>query len=64
MSAGSVLLMTGRRKCTDLGGLFQSMPVTAACGIVGAAAISSFPLTSGFVTKSMISRGRGRRASF
>ena len=27
MSAGSVLLMTGKRKCTDLGGLFQSMPV-------------------------------------
>ena len=56
MSAGSVLLMTGRRKCTDLGGLFQSMPVTAVCGIVGAAAISSFPLTSGFVSKSMISQ--------
>jgi multicomponent Na+:H+ antiporter subunit D len=56
MSAGSVLLMTGRRKCTDLGGLFQSMPVTAVCGIVGALAISSFPLTSGFVSKSMISQ--------
>jgi multicomponent Na+:H+ antiporter subunit D len=56
MSAGSVLLMTGRRKCTDLGGLFRSMPVTAICGIVGAAAISSFPLTSGFVSKSMISQ--------
>ena len=55
MSAGSVLAMTGRRKCTDLGGLFQSMPITAACGIVGALAISSFPLTSGFISKSMIS---------
>ncbi len=56
MSAGSVLLMTdGRRKCTDLGGLFQSMPLTAVCGIIGALAISSFPLTSGFVSKSMIS---------
>jgi multicomponent Na+:H+ antiporter subunit D len=53
MSAGSVLYMTGKRKCTDLGGLFQSMPVTAVCGIVGALAISSFPLTSGFVSKSM-----------
>ncbi len=56
MSAGSVLLMTGRRKCTDLGGLFQSMPVTTWCGIIGAASISSFPLTSGFVSKSMISQ--------
>ena len=53
MSAGSVLLMTGKRKCTDLGGLFQSMPITAAHGIVGALAISAFPFTSGFVTKSL-----------
>jgi len=55
MSAGSVLYMTGKRKCTDLGGLFQSMPVTMICGVVGALSISSFPLTSGFVSKSMIS---------
>ncbi|HEX9810994.1 MAG TPA: Na(+)/H(+) antiporter subunit D [Burkholderiales bacterium] len=54
MSAGSVLYMTGKRKCSDLGGLFQSMPLTTVCGIVGAAAISAFPLTSGFVSKSMI----------
>ncbi len=54
MSAGSVLHMTGKRKCSDLGGLFQSMPITAVCGVVGALAISAFPLTSGFVSKSMI----------
>jgi multicomponent Na+:H+ antiporter subunit D len=48
--------MTGKRKCTDLGGLFQSMPLTAVCGIVGALSISSFPLTSGFISKSMISQ--------
>jgi multicomponent Na+:H+ antiporter subunit D len=57
MSAGSVLYMTGKRKCSDLGGLFQSMPLTCICGIVGALAISSFPLTSGFISKSMISQG-------
>jgi len=57
MSAGSVLYMTGKRKCTDLGGLFQSMPLTCICGIIGALAISSFPLTSGFISKSMISQG-------
>ncbi|MEN8195613.1 MAG: Na(+)/H(+) antiporter subunit D [Pseudomonadota bacterium] len=56
MSAGSVLHMTGKRKCTDLGGLFQSMPLTTICGIIGALAISSFPLTSGFISKSMISQ--------
>jgi multicomponent Na+:H+ antiporter subunit D len=59
MSAGSVLLMTGKRKCTDLGGLFRTMPLTTICGIVGALSISSFPLTSGFVTKSMISEAAG-----
>ena len=56
MSAGSVLAMTGKRKCTDLGGLFQTMPVTTVCGIVGALSISAFPLTSGFVSKSMIAQ--------
>ena len=55
MSAGSVLMMTGKRKCTDLGGLFRTMPLTMTCGIIGALAISAFPLTSGFVAKSMIS---------
>jgi multicomponent Na+:H+ antiporter subunit D len=56
MAAGSVLYMTGKRKCSDLGGLFQSMPVTALCGIIGALSISSFPLTSGFISKAMISQ--------
>ena len=56
MSAGSVLHMTGKRKCSDLGGLFQSMPLTTVCGIIGALSISSFPLTSGFISKSMISQ--------
>jgi len=55
MSAGVVLHRTGMRKCTDLGGLFRTMPVTCVCGIIGALAISSFPLTSGYTTKTMIS---------
>ncbi len=56
MSAGSVLYMTGKRKCTDLGGLFRTMPLTTICGTIGALSISSFPLTSGFISKSMISQ--------
>ncbi len=56
MSAGSVIYMTNKRKCTDLGGLFRTMPLTMVCGIIGALAISSFPLTSGFISKSMISQ--------
>ena len=54
MSAGSVLYVTGKRKCTDVGGLYKTMPITAACGIIGAFAISAFPFTSGFISKSMI----------
>ena len=56
MSAGAVLAATGRRKCSELGGLFHSMPITTLCGSIGALAISSFPLTSGFVSKSMVTQ--------
>jgi len=56
MSAGAVLYETGRRKCTDLGGLFRTMPLTMICGTIGALSISSFPLTSGFVSKSMVAQ--------
>ena len=56
MSAGVVLYRTGRTRCTDLGGLFRTMPFTTICAIIGALSISSFPLTSGFTTKSMISQ--------
>lgn len=54
MSMGAVLYRTGTAKCTELGGLYKSMPWTAAFCLVGAASISAFPLFSAFVTKSMI----------
>jgi len=56
MSAGSVLLMSNRRKCSELGGLFHSMPLTTLCGTIGALSISAFPLTSGFVSKSLVTQ--------
>ncbi len=56
MAAGVVIYRTGKHKCTDLGGLFRTMPLTTVCGIIGALSISSFPLTSGFTTKTMISQ--------
>ena len=57
MSAGSVMTMTGKRKCSELGGLFRFMPVTAVTGIIGGLSISAVPLTSGFVSKAMIGEG-------
>ena len=56
MSAGVVVYRTGLNKCTEVGGLFRTMPFTAVAGIIGALAISGFPLTSGFTTKTMISQ--------
>ncbi len=54
MSAGAVLHVTGKIRCTDLGGLYRTMPMTCLFCIIGAASISAFPLFSGFVSKSMI----------
>ena len=54
MSVGAVLYRTGTSKASELGGLYRTMPVTAACCLVGAASISAFPLFSGFVSKSLI----------
>ena len=54
MAAGSVLHVTGKIRCTDLGGLYKTMPLTCLFCVIGAASISAFPLFSGFVSKSMI----------
>lgn len=54
MSMGAVLFRTGKINGSELGGLYKSMPKTAAFCIVGAASISAFPLFSGFVSKSMV----------
>ena len=54
MGAGSVLYMTGKSKLTELGGLYKTMPKTFLLYMIGGFAISSVPLFSGFVSKSMI----------
>lgn len=56
MAAGSVLHATGQRKLSGLGGLATAMPVTLACTVWGALALAAFPLTSGFIAKSLISQ--------
>jgi len=57
MSAGSVLYMTGKSRCTDLGRLYKTMPWTLIFGAVGALSISAFPGTSRFTSKSLIIDG-------
>ncbi|KUO21806.1 Na(+)/H(+) antiporter subunit D [Streptomyces dysideae] len=60
MAMGAVLLRTGTTKGSELGGLYKSMPQTAALCMVGAASISAFPLFSAFATKSMIMEAVGQ----
>ena len=59
MGAGAVLEVTGRRKLSEMGGLYKTMPVTLALYMVGAFAISAVPLFSGFVSKSMVISAAG-----
>ena len=53
MAMGAVLMRVGSARASDLGALYKSMPYTTFFCIIGAAAISAFPLFSGFVTKSL-----------
>lgn len=54
MGVGAVIHMTGKRKLTELGGLYKTMPITMLLYMIGAFSISAFPLFSGFVSKSMV----------
>ncbi len=61
MSVGAVIHQTGKSRCTDLGGLYRSMPITCAMCLIGAASISAYPLFSGFVSKSMVVSAAGQQ---
>jgi multicomponent Na+:H+ antiporter subunit D len=54
MATGSVIQMTGKSKCSELGGLYKTMPLTCIFCIIGAASISALPLFCGFISKSMV----------
>jgi multicomponent Na+:H+ antiporter subunit D len=54
MGAGAVIHVTGKRKLSEMGGLYKTMPITLGLYMIGAFAISAVPLFSGFVTKSMV----------
>lgn len=61
MSMGAVLYRVGTTKATELGGLHKTMPWTTGFCMIGAGAISGFPLLSGFVSKSMIISAAGEQ---
>ena len=59
MGVGAVLEMTGKSKLNELGGMWKRMPLAMVFTVIGGISISGFPLTSGFVSKSMIIAGAG-----
>jgi len=59
MGAGAVIQVTGRRKLSEMGGLYKTMPITLGLYMIGAFAISAVPLFSGFVSKSMVVSAAG-----
>ena len=54
MCMGAVILQTGKRKLTELGGLARKMPVTTITCVVAALSISGAPGFNGFVSKGMV----------
>ncbi|PID77998.1 MAG: Na(+)/H(+) antiporter subunit D [Deltaproteobacteria bacterium] len=59
MGVGAVVEMTGKSKLSELGGMYSVMPVSLVMTVIGGIAISGFPLTSGFISKSMIVSAAG-----
>lgn len=54
LGAGSILKAAGTRNMEEMGGLIKKMPYTAACFLVGSAAISALPPLNGFVSEWMV----------
>jgi multicomponent Na+:H+ antiporter subunit D len=54
MGVGAAIHATGRRLLTDLGGIAHLMPAVVVLYMIGAFSISSFPLFSGFTSKSLV----------
>ena len=54
LAAGSIILATGTQNIEQMGGIGKKMPKTAGIFLIGALAISGFPLFSGFFSKEAI----------
>ncbi|HEV8336846.1 MAG TPA: hydrogenase 4 subunit B [Candidatus Polarisedimenticolia bacterium] len=54
LGAGAVARATGTRNMEEMGGLIKRMPQTAACFLVGSAAIAALPPLNGFASEWML----------
>jgi NADH-quinone oxidoreductase subunit M len=57
MMAGSIILQTGTRSMSKLGGLAGKMPYTAVIAMIGALTIIGIPPTSGFMAEWILFNG-------
>ncbi len=57
MMAGSIILQTGTRSMSKLGGLAGRMPYTAVISMIGALTIMGIPPTSGFMSEWILFNG-------
>ena len=57
MMAGSIILQTGTRSMSKLGGLAGKMPYTAVISMIGALTIMGIPPTSGFMSEWILFNG-------
>ena len=57
MMAGSIILQTGTRSMSKLGGLAGRMPYTAVIAMIGALTIMGIPPTSGFMAEWILFNG-------
>ncbi|MEK9726880.1 MAG: proton-conducting transporter membrane subunit [Candidatus Margulisiibacteriota bacterium] len=53
-SAGNLIYLTGKHKYSDLSIFNRRLPLLLLLAIIGALSISSFPFTSGYISKSII----------
>jgi NADH:ubiquinone oxidoreductase subunit 4 (subunit M) len=63
MMAGSIILQTGTRSMSKLGGLAGKMPYTAVLAMIGALTIIGIPPTSGFMAEWILFNGVLQTAS-
>ena len=54
MCCGAVITATGKRRISDLSGLYRKMPLTSVCFLIASLSIAGFPLLNGFVSKSLV----------
>lgn len=57
LAAGAIIVMTGLRQISDLGGIGRRMPVTMACFTISALSMIGFPPFAGFISKWTLALG-------